>query len=227
MENSLENNVVTVVGSVSSEPAYSHEVYGEGFYSFTIDSPRLSNNFDKIPILVSERLVPIESIKQGKILEIQGQFRSYNTMEKNNHRLLLTIFAREILVIDKTEPIKNPNKIYLNGFVCKKPVYRMTPFGREICDVLVAVNRAYNKSDYIPCICWGRNARYCESLKLGDNIKLWGRIQSREYVKKLENDISITNIAYEISVSKLEINRKETDDLSNDTNPDMQISNNY
>ena len=210
MENSLENNVVTVIGSVSAEPVYSHEVYGEGFYSFVVNLPRLSDKFDQIPILVSERLVPIESLKIGKFLEIQGQFRSYNAMEKNTNKLLLTVFAREVLLIDEAEEIKNPNQIFLNGFVCKKPIYRMTPFGREICDILVAVNRAYNKSDYLPCICWGRNARYCENLKLGDNIKLWGRIQSREYVKKLGDDTSITNIAYEISVSKLEIVRKET-----------------
>ncbi|HEY5585859.1 MAG TPA: single-stranded DNA-binding protein [Ruminiclostridium sp.] len=203
--NVIENNVVTISGKVVSEVEYSHEVYGEGFYSFYLAVPRLSDSNDKISVTFSERLVPKSKLKVGVPLEIEGQFRSYNSYKSESNKLVLTVFAREVIFADEDKRIKNPNQIYLNGYICKNPIYRMTPFGREITDILVAVNRPYNKSDYIPCIAWGRNARYSQNLAIGDNIKIWGRIQSREYQKKLESGEAISKTAYEVSVSKMEI----------------------
>jgi primosomal replication protein N len=140
----------------------------------------------------------------GKHIEVLGQFRSYNSYHNEGNRLILTVFARDINFLDDDAVVKNPNQIFLNGYVCKKPIYRTTPFGREITDILLAVNRPYNKSDYIPCIAWGRNARYSESLEIGHNIKVWGRIQSREYQKKVNETEFEKRVAYEVSVSKLE-----------------------
>lgn len=203
--NAIENNVVTISGKVVSEVEYSHEVYGEGFYSFYLDVARLSDSSDKISVTFSERLVPKSKLQKGVALEVEGQFRSYNSYKSESNKLVLTVFAREVIFADEEKRIKNPNQIYLNGYICKNPIYRMTPFGREITDILVAVNRPYNKSDYIPCIAWGRNARYSQNLAIGDNIKIWGRIQSREYQKKLESGEAISKTAYEVSVSKMEI----------------------
>lgn len=201
--NVFENNLVTLAGKVEEAPVYSHEIYGEGFYSFQMSVLRLSDCYDFIPILVSERLVSPSDLVPGTRLKLEGQFRSYNNKDNSDHKLLLTVFAREVFLLsDDEEDPRNPNLIELNGFICKKPIFRTTPSGREISDMLLAVNRSYNKSDYIPCIAWGRNARYSESLKIGDNLKVWGRIQSREYQKKLETGV-ITKVAYEISVSKL------------------------
>jgi single-stranded DNA-binding protein len=203
--NVIENNMVTISGKVVSDIEFSHEVYGEGFYYFMLDVPRLSDSCDKIPVTVSERLHTSQKLEIGKIIEVEGQFRSYNSFNNDGNRLLLTVFAREINFLEDEFKIKNPNQIYLNGFVCKKPIFRTTPFGREISDILLAVNRPYNKSDYIPCISWGRNARYSEGLVIGDNVKVWGRIQSREYQKKFESGEVISKIAYEVSVSKMEV----------------------
>ncbi len=214
--NVIENNVVTISGKVVSDVEYSHEVYGEGFYSFYLDVPRLSDSSDKISVTFSERLVPKSKLQIGVPLEIEGQFRSYNSYKSESNKLVLTVFAREIIFAEEDKKIKNPNQIFLNGYICKNPIYRMTPFGREITDILIAVNRPYNKSDYIPCIAWGRNARYSQNLTIGDNIKIWGRIQSREYQKKLESGETISKTAYEVSVSKMEIcdglQDKETDE---------------
>lgn len=203
--NVIENNVVTISGKVVSDVEYSHEVYGEGFYSFYIEVPRLSDSSDKISVTFSERLIPKSKLQLGVLLDVEGQFRSYNSYKSESNKLVLTVFAREINFIEEDKKVKNPNQIYLNGYICKAPIYRMTPFGREITDLLIAVNRPYNKSDYIPCIAWGRNARYSQNLTIGDNIKIWGRIQSREYQKKLESGEAITKTAYEVSVSKMEI----------------------
>jgi len=202
----LENNSVNLVGKVVSSPEFSHEVYGEGFYIVYIQVPRLSDNYDNIPIMFSERLVSPDSIEDTHYLVIEGQFRSYNNFNSNSgHKLMLTVFAREIEISEEEVTNKNPNQICLNGFVCRKPMYRTTPFGREIADILLAVNRAYNKSDYIPCIAWGRNARFAGSFEIGDNIRVWGRIQSRTYQKKVSEEEIEERVAYEISVSKMEI----------------------
>jgi len=203
--NMIENNMVTITGKVSSEVEFSHEVYGEGFFNFMIDVPRLSECHDRIPVTISERLVSKDKLGIGTLVEVEGQFRSYNSYSNSGNKLVLTVFARDIVFLDDEKKIRNPNQIYLNGFICKKPVYRTTPFGREITDILLAVNRPYNKSDYIPCIAWGRNARFSESLNVGDNIRIWGRIQSRPYQKKLETGEVVNKVAYEVSISKMEV----------------------
>ncbi|MBQ9314369.1 MAG: single-stranded DNA-binding protein [Clostridia bacterium] len=207
--NYSENNVITLVGKIASERRFSHEVYGEGFYIFDLEVPRLSDNSDIIPVTVSERILSDE-YQIGTKIKIDGQFRSYNNYENEKNKLVLTVFVKDIKLFEEGEDDKiNPNEIILNGFICKKPIYRTTPFGREISDILLAVNRAYNKSDYIPCIAWGRNARYCQNLEVGENIKLWGRIQSRQYEKKFEDGTSEIRRAYEVSVSKMEIEKTE------------------
>ena len=207
-EKIIETNAVKIVGKISSKKEFSHEMYGEGFYNFKLEVPRLSDSVDILPVTISERLIVDMEIVEGSYVEIQGQLRSYNRYINNSSRLVLTVFARDIKVFhdedDIKEFLKTPNKIYLDGYICKPPIYRTTPFGREISDLLIAVNRAYNKSDYIPCIAWGRNARFCDKLLVGDHIKLWGRIQSREYQKKYHEDKIETKVAYEVSISKLE-----------------------
>lgn len=204
-----ENNIATISGRIVAEPKFSHEVYGEGFYYFIVEIPRLSDTYDRIPVTISERLVPMDELVIGKLVYVEGQFRSYNNYTGEGNKLLLTVFARELKFLEEELPLKNQNTVFLNGYICKKPVYRTTPFGREIADLLMAVNRHYNKSDYIPCITWGRNARFSENLQVGDNIKVWGRIQSREYQKKLENGEALSKIAFEISIAKLEISNEK------------------
>ena len=198
--NCEKNNRVYLTGEIVSDASFSHEVYGEGFYELFVKVMRLSGQADVLPVTVSERLISGGELQKGKRIAAVGQFRSYNKLENGKSRLMLTVFLRELVDED---PDKNPNNILLSGYICKPPIYRTTPFNREIADVLVAVNRAYNKSDYIPCIAWGRNARFVKSLSVGDRIAVSGRIQSREYQKKLsETDIK-TMTAYEVSVSKL------------------------
>lgn len=201
----VQNNEVNVVGKVIGDMRFSHKVYGEGFYTFDIEVPRLSDSMDQLPVTISERLLPGIGDITGKTVEILGQFRSYNQYDEGRNRLILTIFVIELKVVSDLEIDKSKNHIHLNGYVCKDPIYRTTPFGREITDLLVAVNRSYHKSDYIPCITWGRNARYAQHLKTGDNISIWGRIQSRTYQKRLENGEVLTRIAYEMSISKMEL----------------------
>ena len=199
------NNQVTIAGEVVSEFTFSHEVYGEHFYIVNIAVCRLSNSYDVIPVMVSERLIDVTSDYRGCVLQVSGQFRSYNRHEENRNRLVLSVFAREaVLASQEDEDEQNPNHIFLDGYVCKHPVYRKTPLGREIADVLLAVNRPYGKSDYIPCICWGRNARFDDKFEVGSHIQIWGRIQSREYQKKIAEDQYEKRVAYEVSVSKLE-----------------------
>ena len=178
----LLNNEVVLKGTVISDVVFSHEIYGETFNKFVLKVPRLSENFDEVVITVSERLTDTKNIIIGQNVKIEGQFRSYNNYTETGNRLVLTVFSKTIEMCDDIND--SPNSIYLNGFICKEPVYRTTPFGREICDVLVAVNRQYGKSDYIPCITWGRNAKFTGGLDVGTNIKIWGRIQSRNYRKK-------------------------------------------
>ena len=200
----IENNRVTIIGEVVSDFTYSHEVFGEGFYMVDIAVNRLSNSVDIIPLMVSERLVDVTEDYRGMIIEATGQFRSYNRHEENHNRLVLSIFAREFAVAEETQEATNTNQIFLDGYICKPPVYRRTPLGREIADMLLAVNRPYGKSDYIPCICWGRNARYASAFTVGGHVLLWGRIQSREYMKRTGENQTERRIAYEVSVSKLE-----------------------
>ncbi len=209
MINYSENNLIKLAGTIVSEKKFSHEVYGERFYSFDLEIPRLSDNSDIIPVTVSERLLLDSKYDIGEKVVVDGQFRSYNNYENEKNKLVLTVFVKEIRVQTEDDENMNPNEIILNGFICKKPIYRTTPFGREIADVLLAVNRAYNKSDYIPCIAWGRNARYCQNLAIGEGVKIWGRIQSRQYEKKFEDGTSEIRKAYEVSVSKMEIERTE------------------
>ena len=195
-----KNNRVCIMGEIVSEATFSHEVYGEGFYEFFVKVMRLSGQADILPITISERLIQEGMLCRGKTILASGQFRSYNKIENGKSRLMLTVFVRELL--DEADG-KTPNSILLSGYICKPPVYRTTPFNREIADVLIAVNRAYNKSDYIPCIAWGRNARFVKNLCVGDRIAVSGRIQSREYQKKFSETDIRTMTAYEVSVSKL------------------------
>lgn len=203
-EKLLRNNQAVVAGEIISGFVFSHEVFGEGFYMVDVLVSRLSDSYDTIPLMVSDRIIDVEEDCIGRKIEAKGQFRSYNKHEDNRNRLLLSLFVRELTFIDDEEYTNKPNHIYLDGYVCKAPVYRMTPLGREIADVLLAVNRAYGKSDYIPCICWGRNARFAGKLEVGEHIAVWGRIQSREYQKKVGCDQVVSKVAYEVSVSKME-----------------------
>ena len=200
----IENNRVTIVGEVVSEFEFSHEVYGEGFYTLNISVNRLSDSVDIIPLMISERLVDVTEDLRGVIIEASGQFRSYNRHEENKNRLMLSIFVRELQLYDNYEEENSTNQIFLDGYICKPAIYRRTPLGREIADVLIAVNRPYGKSDYIPCIAWGRNARFAAGFEVGSHIQIYGRIQSREYVKKISEDECERRTAYEVSVSKIE-----------------------
>ena len=197
--NTEKNNKVYVYGEIVSEAVFSHEVYGEGFYEFFVKVMRLSGQADILPVTVSERIMT-EDMKVGGHICALGQFRSYNKLEGGKSRLMLTVFRRELL---EEPPAKNPNSIVLSGYICKPPVYRTTPFNREIADLLIAVNRSYNKSDYIPAIAWGRNARFVRNLQVGDRVALSGRIQSREYQKKQPDETFTAMTAYEVSISKL------------------------
>ena len=219
--NYLENNHLVLVGKVTSDKRFSHEIYGEKFYIFDLAVPRLSGNADIIPITVSERLLSINELKIDSKIIVEGQFRSYNSYENERNRLVLTVFAKDIKFVENQEEEIEvskdviSNEVTLNGYICKKPIYRQTPFGREISDVLLAVNRAYNKSDYIPCIAWGRNARFCENIPVGTEVKIVGRVQSRTYEKKYDDGRVETKVAYEVSVSSLEVvNQDDNSDES-------------
>ena len=211
--NYLENNHLVLVGKVTSDKKFSHEIYGESFYIFDLEVPRLSGNSDIIPITISERLILEKELEIGDIVAIEGQFRSYNSYENEKNRLILTVFAKDIKYLSQEDEEdfreKVSNEVTLIGYICKKPIYRQTPFGREISDILLAVNRAYNKSDYIPAIAWGRNARFCQNIEVGTKVKITGRVQSRNYEKKFEDGTTQTRTAYEVSISSLEIVNEE------------------
>ena len=225
--NYLENNYLTLVGKVTVEKKFSHEIYGERFYVFNLEIPRLSGNSDIIPITVSERLIKEETLQEGKKLLVKGQFRSYNSYENEKNRLILTVFAKDLVELkeseeqeDENEMVKKDtitNEVVLIGYICKKPIYRQTPFGREISDLLLAVNRAYNKSDYIPCIAWGRNARFCQNLEVGSQVKIVGRVQSRSYEKKHEDGTIENRVAYEVSIGSLEVIEEKNDEKEVET----------
>ena len=196
---SLANNKVYLSGYVDSILVHSHELFGEEFFEFNLRVPRLSNQPDIIPLTISNRLLGERKLEIGEQISINGQFRSYNKIVEEKSKLMLTVFVRDFC----EQEGENPNIVELSGYICKPPIYRTTPFNREICDVLLAVNRAYNKSDYIPCIAWGRNARFVRSVDVGSRISLTGRIQSREYVKKFSDEVSETRVAYELSINKI------------------------
>ena len=205
----IENNQVTVMGEIVSDFSFSHEIFGEGFYMVDIRVARLSDSMDIIPVMVSERLIDVTEDYKGYYVVISGQFRSYNRHEERKNKLVLSVFAREIEFVEEISDSVKTNQIFLDGYICKEPVYRKTPLGREIADLLLAVNRPYGKSDYIPCICWGRNARYASGFEVGERCLVWGRIQSREYMKKLSEEDLEKRVAYEVSVSKLELPEEE------------------
>lgn len=193
------NNKVFLSGTLASIPVFSHEIYGESFYEVNLNVSRLSEQVDVIPLTISERLFSNKNLEIGMPLAVRGQFRSYNKIIDGHSKLMLTVFAREIC-----EPTREDcNIVEIAGFVCKTPIYRTTPFKREICDVLLAVNRAYNKSDYLPCIAWGRNARFVKELEIGQKVFMSGRIQSRQYQKKLDEQNTETRTAFEISISQI------------------------
>ena len=200
----IENNQVAIMGKIASQFTFSHQVFGEGFYLTDVVVKRLSESEDRIPVMVSERLVDVTQDYEGEYIQVFGQFRSYNRHEEKKNRLVLSVFVREISFVDAVDESMKSNQIFLDGYICKPPVYRKTPLGREIADLLIAVNRPYGKSDYIPCICWGRNARYASAFQVGGHVLIWGRIQSREYMKKISENETEKRTAYEVSVSKLE-----------------------
>ena len=228
--NYLENNHLILVGKVPSDKRFSHEIYGEKFYIFDLEVPRLSGNADIIPITISERLLEAEELQIGKKITVEGQFRSYNSYQNERNKLVLTVFAKDVKFIEnQDEEIQASkdfvsNEVTLNGYICKKPIYRQTPFGREIADLLLAVNRAYNKSDYIPCIAWGRNARFCENIEVGTEVKIVGRVQSRSYEKKYEDGTSEMKIAYEVSISSLEIVKEEDNNDEVENNEETEVA---
>ena len=199
-----ENNTALITGEICSPPVMSHSFKGENFYNMTVKVKRLSDVYDYITVTVQENMVP--GLEVGKAVTVSGQYRSYNNYSGVGNKLILTLFANEIT--DETET-ENPNTIYLNGFICKQPIYRTTPFGREITDIIVAVNRNFGKSDYIPCIAWGRNAKYAAGLNVGDNIEVWGRIQSRNYKKKITEEEIVEKTAYEVSVTRILLKNTE------------------
>ena len=201
----IENNQVVIMGEIVSDFAFSHEIFGEGFYMVDVRVERLSDSIDIIPLMVSERLIDVNGDYKGMYIVVNGQFHSYNRHEERKNKLVLSVFAREIDFVDEIGENTKSNQIYLDGYICKEPVYRKTPLGREIADLLLAVNRPYGKSDYIPCICWGRNARFASNFEVGARCAVWGRIQSREYMKKISDEQLEKRVAYEVSVSKLEL----------------------
>lgn len=197
------NNSAIIFGEIGDEFEYSHEKFGEPFYQSFLRVRRLSECYDIIPIIVSGRLFDVTVPWKGRLVEIQGQYRSYNRHEGNSSHLKLVIFALEFTPFEDY-PEVIANRIELDGYICQVPVYRKTPKGREITDLMLAVNRAYCKSDYIPCICWGRTARYADLLQVGTQVRLWGRIQSREYLKKEPGEGTRRCMTYEVSVARLE-----------------------
>lgn len=206
MNELMQNNIVSLTGRITEDPIYSHSVFSEGFYETFLEVKRLSEQTDIIPVTISERIIADHHLEKGSVISVEGQFRSYNKLIEGRSKLMLTVFVLDIVANDSE---RNPNEVELVGYVCKEPIYRTTPFKREICDLLVAVNRAYNKSDYIPCIAWGRNARFAKNLITGEKIVLSGRIQSRNYQKMLEDGTTETRVAYEISVNRIGLDEEE------------------
>ena len=194
------------MGKVATEFSFSHEVFGEGFYMVEVEVKRLSNSEDRIPLMISERLIDVTQDYTGEYIMVHGQFRSYNRHEEQKNRLVLSVFVREISFMEEEPDGTKTNSIWLDGYICKEPIYRKTPLGREIADLLLAVNRPYGKSDYIPCIAWGRVAQWVREFEVGNRVKLYGRVQSREYFKRYSKDSEAGEYrdAYEISIMRMQ-----------------------
>lgn len=205
MNKLIENNNVELVGEIVSDFSFSHESFGEAFYFVDVAVKRLSETFDYLPLLISEHLIDVNSDCIGKTIHVNGQFRSFNLHEEKKNRLILSVFVRELKLLDEIDEDTSTNHIFLDGYICKEPIYRKTPLEREITDILIAVNRSYGKTDYIPCIVWGRNARFVSRLEVGGHIQIFGRIQSREYTKKISETETEKHIAYEVSASRIEV----------------------
>ncbi|MCD8049840.1 MAG: single-stranded DNA-binding protein [Clostridia bacterium] len=197
----MDNNFISLEGVIDGDISYSHSVMDEEFYKFTLAVPRLSGTVDALPVTVSGRLLEDAGLSTGESAALTGQIRSYNKYLENRTRLILTAFAKSLN--EASGEGENMNQVILNGYVCKTPTYRKTPFGREITDVIIAVNRAFNRSDYIPTICWGKNALFCRDLPVGTNVMIKGRLQSREYTKRSGEEYEIRT-AYEVSVGEIE-----------------------
>lgn len=201
MERLNQNNAVKISGEIVSDFTYDHEMYGEGFYKVFVQVTRISGNLDTIPVMVSDRIIDVNKNLTGEMVAIEGEFRSYNKHLLGANKLLLFVLCKKIEIV---KYCMNEDEIFLRGFICKNPIYRKIPFKREISDLLIAVNRYYGKSDYIPCICWGRNARYAAGFEIGDEIVIRGRIQSRTYEKKISDTEFETRTAYEVSANMIE-----------------------
>lgn len=211
----IDNNKVYMIGKVAEKPVFSHEVYSEGFYIFYIEIPRKSGNSDRLPVVVSERLININRLDVDRTVVINGQIRSYNQHIDNKHsHLILSVFARDIDILEDVEINSDVNNtVEIVGHICKEPVYRVTPKGREIADLMIGVGRTYGKSDYIPTVVWGRGAKFAGNLKIGDKIFAKGRFQSRKYNKCLDDGSIEERVAYELSV--YEIDREESENEDN------------
>lgn len=210
MENeTVKSNQAVIMGEIVSDFRYSHQAYGEKIYMSEVSVKRLSNYEDVIPVAVSERFIDPKQSYTGRFVWMGGQFRSHNRKEEKKRHLILAFFVQEMEFLTEIPEEEESNYIFLDGYICKKPVYRNTPLGREITDILLAVNRSYGRSDYIPCICWEKNARYASRFKVGEHVRFYGRIQSREYVKKIPGaelkDTMEQRTAYEVSVSRMEV----------------------
>jgi len=202
MEHSEICNSAVLSGIVNTIPKYSHDIYGEKFYTFELAVKRKSGVYDHLPVMFSDRICTADSVRIGDNLAIEGQYRSYNNFHSEGNRLLLYVFVQN-LSWENGQPAVFFNSLVLKGYICKPVIYRKTPLGREISDLLLAVNRSFQKSDYIPCITWGRNARYASTLGVGSRLSIEGRIQSREYTKATPEG-TVKRTAYEVSVIKLE-----------------------
>ena len=201
----ITNNQVTISGKIASGFNFSHEIFGEKFYIVNVNVQRLSNTCDTIPVTVSDIFVDVSKDYMGQFVSVTGNFRSYNKRDEEKKHLVLSVFAQEFDLLGENVEINNDNHIILDGYICKGPIYRKTPMGREIADLLLAVNRPYGKSDYIPCICWGRYARFATRLKVGKRIKVFGRVQSRNYIKRYEDGREEDCTAYEVSASRIDV----------------------
>lgn len=200
-----ENNSKITICGLITEPEFNHNSNGENFYKAFVTVRRTSGAFDILPVIISDRIIDMNEIKVDDCVMIVGQIRSRNIHIGEKHKLELFIFTEIIEIYENEVEAPFNNDVTFNGFICKEPNYRKTPLDREITDVLIAVNRAYGKSDYIPCITWGRTAKFVGNLPVGTHIEVTGRFQSREYTKKISEDEVETRVAYEVSIGRVEV----------------------